>query len=903
MLTLEEKVTKKALYQIYKTSGFGIGGQIIVLLLIALLLSGKVSANIIISGLILHIVIFSVRAYTYFQYSKNIQLITDTSSLSNWLSVFQIGAFMTGLAWGIMLFFLSELPAEYYFLIYAVIIGLASSGVVALGVAVSVYTAFMLPMLGSIFIWMLPKSGFIYSISTFLIILIVFYNFISARRFSQNFRQILMEKATIKEYAAEVNSEHSALQRSEQLNRKLNERTVLALSGSGTSILDWDFTDNSIYISPSWKEMLGFGNEELPNTILVWNQRVHQDDINFFYYSLEKHQVHKVKNFENTHRLKHKDGHWIWVLGRAQILYDANGKAVRMVGIYTDITEEKEMQLNYAHQVQIIDNIHDAVMSTDLSGVVTSWSKGLELLCGYKADEMIGNDLAGICSEEGNKALKKSIETLIQKGRHGIDIRLVRKSKEVIYVNLSLSPLKDKKGELEGMMVYAQDITERKKAEEKLLEQKNVLYHQAHYDHLTDLPNRILLNDRLEESIKKAKRERSKLALLFIDLDHFKQINDSLGHEVGDRVLQAVAHRLKGGIQKVDTLARLGGDEFVIIIENLAKVQDASHLAQKMLEILKQPIYVDDYELYVSGSIGISLHPENGENAHNLLKYADTAMYKAKDEGRNNFQFYSVDMTEVVFERVAMEVNLRQALQNKEFVVYYQPQIDASTQKIIGVEALVRWRHPINGLISPVKFIPLAEETGLIIEIDRLVMKMAMRQVSRWYKAGFEPGVLALNLAMKQLKQSDFLQMIQDNFEALDFKPEWLELEITEGDVMQKPEEAIYKLKQINDLGIKIAIDDFGTGYSSLSYLKRLPIDKLKIDQSFVKDIPENDEDVAIVKAIIVLAKSLNLDLLGEGVETEAQKDFLLANGCRNIQGYYYARPMPSGEMEIYMQN
>ena len=370
-----------------------------------------------------------------------------------------------------------------------------------------------------------------------------------------------------------------------------------------------------------------------------------------------------------------------------------------------------------------------------------------------------------------------------------------------------------------------------------------------------------------------------------------------MGHEVGDKVLKEVTERLGNEIRKEDTLARLGGDEFVIIMEGLAKAHDAVLLAEKILNVMAQGIRIDEHLLYVSCSIGISLYPQDDTNVSNLLKYADIAMYKAKDDGRNNYQFYSADMSELAFERVVMEASLRQALKNNEFIIYYQPQVDASSGKLIGVEALIRWQHPEMGMVSPAKFIPLAEETGLIVDIDRWVMRIAMQQVASWYADGLTPGVLALNLAMKQIHSDDFVELLKYNMAVNDFKPEWLELEVTEGQVMVRPEDAIIKLKEINDLGITIAIDDFGTGYSSLSYLKRLPINKLKIDQSFVFDIPGDEEDVAIVKAIIALAKSLNLDLLAEGVETDAQKEFLMQNGCNNIQGYYYSRPVPAEEI------
>ena len=466
------------------------------------------------------------------------------------------------------------------------------------------------------------------------------------------------------------------------------------------------------------------------------------------------------------------------------------------------------------------------------------------------------------------------------------------------YMELSVSPLFDKEEKCIGVIEVARDITEHLMIQDELREQKTNLDHQAHHDALTGLPNRVLFNDRLEHGIELSKRHKVKLALLFIDLDHFKQINDSLGHQVGDRVLVAVTERLKAKIRKEDTLARLGGDEFTIIMEDLKNIQDVSLLAQKILAVLAQPIHIEGHTLYISCSIGISLYPKDDTDAHNLVKYADAAMYKAKEEGRNNFQFYSSEMTALAFERVVMEASLRQALSKEEFIIYYQPQVDASSGELTGMEALIRWQHPTMGLIGPDKFISLAEETGLIVEIDRWVMKITMQQIYVWYQEGLEPGVLALNLSMRQLRSDDFIEILQECMRTNNFKSEWLELEISEGQVMKKPEEAIIKLEQISQMGVEIAIDDFGTGYSSLAYLKRLPVDKLKIDQSFVRGIPEDKEDVSIVKAIIALAKSLNLDLIAEGVETNAQKEFLRKNGCKNIQGYYYGKPMPADEIK-----
>ena len=445
-------------------------------------------------------------------------------------------------------------------------------------------------------------------------------------------------------------------------------------------------------------------------------------------------------------------------------------------------------------------------------------------------------------------------------------------------------------------IALAFEINNRRKIE-------NELDHQAHHDALTGLPNRVLLNEKLEYAIREAKQNNTKVALLFIDLDHFKEINDSLGHDVGDEVLKNITSRLHEIIGEVDTISRLGGDEFTVILKDLTQVQDASLIAEKLLQILSKAIEIQEHTLDVSCSIGISIYPDDGENAQNLLKYADSAMYKAKEEGRNNYQYYSSEMTELAFERVVMQTALKAGIKNEEFLVYYQPQVNGATNKLIGMEALVRWQHSTMGLVSPAKFIPLAEATGLIVELDRYVMKSAMMQIVKWYSQGLNPGVLAMNLAVKQLKQDDFIEIMKSLLQETNCKPEWIELEITESQVMTNPEEAIKLLQAIKELGIELAIDDFGTGYSSLAYLKKLPIDKLKIDQEFVRGLPNDEEDSGITKAVIALAQSLNLKVIAEGVETKEQKDFLVANGCENIQGYYYSKPVPAHEFEVILRD
>ncbi len=814
----------------------------------------------------------------------------------------------------------------------------------------------------------------------------------------------------------------------------ITERMELALLGNKDGLWDWNLVTNDIYYSPRWKEMLGYQDNELQNKFSTWKNLAHKEDVLRVLKELQNHINQNTEYYDGTHRLKHKDGTWVWINARAKAIFDKDNNPIRMIGTHTDITQEKNLQLKYQQQVQIIEQTHDSVISTDLNGIILTWNNASVTLLGYTDQEAIGQHVSILYREEDIKELNNSINILLKTGEYNADLYLVKKSKEIMPVSLSLSLLKDEHGIPISMVGYSQDITIRKKAEEELKEQhkylqsiidgiddpimvikedytvelmnntlrestqhitiadpsspkcyeishhrstpcdgfehpcplrdvletnehitvihnhdnangenryielsasplfdkekncigiiesarditehlevqgelkkqKNILNHQAHHDALTGLPNRVLFNDRLIQAIEKGKRNKSKVALLFIDLDHFKEINDSLGHAVGDEILKIVTSRLRKTIRKEDTVARLGGDEFTVILEDIRQAQDASFISNNILKVLSKSIKINENILYVSSSIGISIYPDDGASAQNLLKFADSAMYKAKDEGRNNFQYYSSEMTELAFERIVMEASLRAALENKEFVVYFQAQVNAQTNKLIGMEALVRWQHPTIGLITPDKFIPLAESTDLIIELDKYVMKTAMKQIASWYKAGYNPGVLAMNLSVKQLQKQDFILIFKKLMKETKAQAEWLELEVTEGQIMKNPEEAIKTLKQISNLGIELAIDDFGTGYSSLAYLKKLPIDKLKIDQAFVKDLPDDEEDAGITKAVIALATSLNLRVIAEGVETQAQRDFLLKNGCNNIQGYFYAKPMPAEEFELILQN
>ncbi len=468
------------------------------------------------------------------------------------------------------------------------------------------------------------------------------------------------------------------------------------------------------------------------------------------------------------------------------------------------------------------------------------------------------------------------------------------KNGQTQFIEITASPLMNEYGDVEAIVELGHDITNHLMIHEQLEQQKNRLDHQAHHDALTSLPNRVLFIDRINQAIKLAPRNKNKVAILFIDLDRFKEINDTLGHSIGDIVLIEVADRLQQSIRQADTVARLGGDEFTLILTDIQNASNVMEITQKLIHTLAKKIIFGEHTLYITASIGISIYPDDGDNTEILLRNADSAMYQAKNEGRNNYQFYTQAMTEQALERALLEKNLRKAIKNDEFVMYYQPQYNARSNEMIGMEALIRWEHPEMGLISPAKFIPIAEETGMIVTIGWMIIEKVIHQLKDWMAMGYCQGRLSINLSVKQIQQDDFINKILDTLNEHQYNPEHIQFEVTESYIMTDPERAIKTLQQLNDLKFSISIDDFGTGYSSLSYLKRLPVDELKIDQSFIRDIPGDQEDETIVRSIISLANSLNLHVIAEGVETEAQKDFLLAEQCKSIQGYLFQRPAPA---------
>ena len=472
-------------------------------------------------------------------------------------------------------------------------------------------------------------------------------------------------------------------------------------------------------------------------------------------------------------------------------------------------------------------------------------------------------------------------------GDYDEEFRILWPDGTLRWVHERAFPVRESTGAVYRIAGTTVDITERKRVEERLT-------YLAHYDHLSGLPNRVLFQDRLEQSLAQSQRESWTTAVMFIDLDRFKVINDTLGHSAGDKLVLAVARRLSHLVRSGDTVSRLGGDEFALILQNLAKGQDAAIVAQKVLESLAEPFDVEGHEIFVTASIGITLYPSDSENPEALLKNADSAMYRAKQAGRNNFQYYTTEMNARSGENLHLENSLRRALERGEFTLHYQPKVDLRSGRIIGVEALMRWQHPEFGMVSPGKFIPLLEETGLIVPTGEWVLRAACAQLRAWEDSGIAVVPVSVNLSGRQFQHHDLVRSIVDIISDSGVEPGQIELELTESSLMSNPDDANRILLSLKEFGVRISVDDFGTGYSSLAYLKRFPIDVLKIDRSFVQDIISDNEDAAIVRAIISLAHSLKLTVIAEGVETEEQLTFLVTNGCDQVQGYLLSVPLPA---------
>jgi diguanylate cyclase (GGDEF)-like protein/PAS domain S-box-containing protein len=567
------------------------------------------------------------------------------------------------------------------------------------------------------------------------------------------------------------------------------------------------------------------------------------------------------------------------------------------IGRSLGVAIQREHTGKRLHQAKIaFDSASEGILITNEKLRIVAINKGFSEITGYSETEVLGSSPKILQSGTHDESFyKKMWRTLKKEGRWHGEVLNKRKSGEPYYEWLTITAVKDNAGKVVNYVGVFADITDVKRSQNRLHELVN-------HDPLTGLPNRRLLNELLEHSIKRAERDNHKIALLFIDLDRFKAVNDSLGHQVGDKLLLEASRRISLSMRDSDVVARLGGDEFVVMMDMISNPSDAALVAKKIIHALQIEFDIDGNEIYISASIGISIFPKDCEDVEGLIKAADIAMYQVKNKGKNSHCFYSDELSKNAVERFTLEGQLRHALERKQFEVYYQPQISLLTGEIIGAEALIRWNHPKLGLVSPAKFIPLAEETGLIVQIGEWVLREAAQQAVRWHKEGHAIQWISVNVSGVQIMRSNFADTVYGILMETDCNPYMLELEITESTVMQNTEYVIDTFNRIKLLGLRLAIDDFGTGYSSLSNLKRLPLDKIKIDQSFVRGLPEDLDDAAIANAIYAMARSLGFSVIAEGVETRAQAAFLSAMGCEEAQGYLYSKPVTTAEFSKLLE-
>ncbi len=740
-----------------------------------------------------------------------------------------------------------------------------------------------------------------------------------------------------------ASSRSRALQIAKVITKDLRESEAsLAQAQHMARLGNWslDLANGTMEWSAETYRIFGFNPAFSPPPYEDFLRRIHVKDRASFNEALQE-TLRASQDCKIEHRITLKDGITRWVHTIAQPAQNAQQAVVR--GTIMDITESKlaALRLQVEHRVaqlvastedpdqampQIIETICTGFgwecgshWSLDKDGALlrcsTSWGEKTPAIWEFlaltkKMSAPNGVDLPGrawanrellfvkdIASEQGFSRTTAAQQAglhgalalpIIAGGRVFGVIELF--SAEPVQPDEALSQL------LKSLSAQIGQCFQRKLAEDQLR-------FIATHDPLTELPNRAMFNERLRHALHQGVRYNRGLAVMFIDIDRFKVVNDSLGHGAGDRLLQNCAKRLTECLRESDIVARLGGDEFVVMIENFTGPRDAIAVAQKILHGLAKPFFVDGQEFLMSASIGISTFPDDGADVETLVKNADIAMYRAKDQGRNNYQFYSAQMNKHTFERLAMESSLRRAVERSEFLLHYQPKLDLQTGAIAGVEALVRWKHPDWGMVSPAQFIPLAEETGLIVQIGEWVLKTACEQSRQWRDQGI-PGVrVAVNLSARQFAQKSLLQDVARIIAESGLTPESLELEITESMVMQNAEHATETLQKLKAMGVSLAIDDFGTGYSSLAYLKRFPIDCIKIDRSFIKDIPVDADDMAITKGVIALGHSLRLKVVAEGVETAEQRDFLQANDCDEFQGFLFSKPLPAEEVTALLKN
>jgi len=690
-----------------------------------------------------------------------------------------------------------------------------------------------------------------------------------------------------------------------QIEEALRNQTSLLQSildniADGVSVADTQ--ERLLLINPAAERMLGLDPlESHPNQVVHDYELYLADKVTP--YPHDKRPMTRVIHGEAVYDLEayvrhEKAPEGRWVSANAKPLKDSEGRILGGVVVLRDITErkqvEEELRQAQEHFRLLVEGITDyAIIMMDVNNIVVSWNPGAERILGYSKAEVIGQPATVFFTPEDNHSdqIQRELQQAMTEGRFEDERWHVRKDNTRFWGSGIMMPLWDKAGSLRGFVKIMRDNTARKIAEEQIA-------YLANHDPLTGLANRVQFNNRLHDALAHAKRDNSYIAVLLLDLDRFKFINDTLGHHIGDLLLKEVSLRLLSCVRETDLVARLGGDEFVIIQTHLAQPKAAGVLTQKLIKELSRTYLLDGQEIHSSASIGVAVYPKDAKDPVQLLKNADIAMYQAKAQGRYNYVFYKEEMRAQANSRKSLEENLRRALEKKEFILHYQPQIDLSSWKVTGVEALLRWQCPQLQMLPPAEFINLAEETGLIIPIGEWVLRTACLQNKIWQKAGISPFRIGVNLSARQFKNAKFVETVGRALKDASLDPAYLELEITERLLMESTHSNSAILSSLKTIGVHISIDDFGTGFSALSYLKHFPIDVLKIDQAITQHLPHNRYDTAITSAIISLAQALGIRVIAESVETVEQLAFLKKQGCTSIQGFLCSPPVTAGELE-----
>jgi len=660
---------------------------------------------------------------------------------------------------------------------------------------------------------------------------------------------------------------------------------------------EYDRTGGRIQWYGDVDRVLGCSPGEFPRTVEGWEKVIHPEDRGRVTSAALRH-FQSGEPFFEEYRVQTRDGRLMHWHHAGTLLPAAGGRPARSIGTISDISGRRQIE----EALRVSERRYRALFERNLAGVYRTTIEGRILDCnesfarifGYSSREEVLRQAAWdfyIRPEDRQAAVAKLIE---RQSLTNYELCLRRKDASLVWVLQNENLVEGQDGLLSVIEGTIIDISERKRAEEQVK-------HLAFHDPLTNLPNRLLFNDRLTLAVAQAHRHNQRLAVLFLDLDRFKVINDSLGHSVGDELLRQVAERIQEHVREGDTVARLGGDEFTLLVPGITAEEDAAKIARKICEAIHDPFWIDGRELFVTTSVGVSVYPSDGHDSETLIRNADSAMYRAKEQGRDNYQLYTPAMNAKAVERLSLESRLRQAVANEELELHFQPFIDLKTAELLGAEALLRWRHPELGLIPPGEFIPIAELSGLIVPIGEWVLRTACAEARKWHEKGFQGLTVSVNLSSRQFQQSDLVSQVTHALDETGLEPDKLDLEITESNAMQNAEHSINMLWGLKKQGVRISMDDFGTGYSSLNYLKRFPIDRIKLDQSFVRDLPSDKDDAAIAMAVIAMGRSLELAVIAEGVETEEQLAFLKGQNCDQLQGFLLSKPLPPEAFDRFL--